>query len=90
MIPVCQKLQTDRISDKVVDKKSTPVVGRRPRSLSPDRGLGSGENISPMSRPRKRRRLVTKEERNEIMEMTKRLREAWDGPGEVSRDRWGA
>jgi hypothetical protein len=43
-----------------------------------------------MSHLKKRRRLVTKEERNKVMEMTKRLREAWDGPVEVLRDRWAA
>ena len=36
-----------------------------------------------MSCPRKRRRLVTKEERDEIVEMSKRLRAAWDGSGRV-------
>jgi len=90
LIPVCQKLQTDYISDRLVDKKSTPIIGHQPGSLSPDRTLGSGENISPMSCPKKRHRLVTKEERNRIMKMTKRLREAWDGPAEVLRDQWAA
>jgi hypothetical protein len=36
-----------------------------------------------MSRPRKRRRLVTEEEKNAIVEMSKRLRAAWDGSGKV-------
>ena len=84
------KLQTDHISDKLVDKKSTPIIGRQPRSPSPDPALGSGENIPPISRLRKRCRLVAKEERDQIMEMSMRLRAAWDGPGEVSRDRRAA
>jgi len=36
-----------------------------------------------MSRPRKRRRLVTEEERDEIVKMSKRLHAAWDGSGKV-------
>ena len=81
-----QKIQDDGISDKLGDKRLTPIDS--PLSPpSPDPALGSDdENVSPArNHPRKRQKLwhITKEQRVEITAMTKRLHAAWDGSGRV-------
>ena len=78
LIPTCQE-KKDHISDKLIDKKFIPILGCQPHSPSPEPPFGGDENIPPMSHPRKCRRQVTKEERNEIVEMSERLCTAWDG-----------
>jgi hypothetical protein len=62
--------------DELIDTKFIAIVGHRPHFRSPEPTFSSYEIILLMSCPWKHHRWVIKEERNEIVEMSKRLHAA--------------